>query len=116
MAVVNLANTSVYGTISTETIPTLLRNSCLYDLVSDKPVKLSTYWLAQGYPHPAVACGSELRHPFGHLLSPTDTNGGGDGDEPLSENEQRVLLGNGMHVAMVGSWLVYCLACSVQTG
>ena len=102
-AIVNIANHATYGTIETNGIPTLLTNSKLYDLVGDKPVEMAAYWLAQGFAHPEVECGSTVRHPFATVLCP-------DSSGHLSLNEQRVLLGNGMHVAMVGSFFLYCLS------
>ena len=106
---VNVANGPGYGTISTRSLPTLVRNSTSYDMMSDKPLLVACSWLAQGFPHPCLQDRCQQRHPFGQML-----NDDADGKAKLSINAQRGLIGNGMHIAAVGTWLLYTLACVEQ--
>ena len=111
MALCNITNNLSYSSsISTTRFPTLLQNTCLYDLIKQRALSLSECWVLQGFPHPerqeaeADMCG--VGFPFSSLVvSPA-----GNVDEVLTMNQQRSVLGNGMHVAQVGAWVVYNVA------
>ncbi len=65
-----------------------------------------SHWLVQGFPHPfAIGISPELASTFPCPLRLVDVKTGLDG------KAQKVLMGNAMHVAAVGSWLLYNMAC-----
>jgi hypothetical protein len=94
-----------YGGLFDVTAPTLLQRSRLYDIVQQRPVAPPQHWLMQGFPYPCEASGDFAQRffPFLQLI--------GDGPDVLTEAEQRQLTGNGMHVAQIGAWFLYNLAC-----
>ena len=84
----------------------------MFSMSLGRPLYLSELWLCQGFPHPACTAISErLRgyFPFPNLVADTGDTGH-DEVQRLSANGQRDLIGNSMHWAQLGSWLLYCLA------
>ena len=82
----------------TKQTPTLLRKSTLYDMISQRPLLPLEYFLIQGYPHPDTGIISEelrAQFPFADALS------------ILAPHEVTSLMGNGMHLAQAGTWLLW---------
>jgi hypothetical protein len=94
-----------YGGLFDVSAPTLLKRSRLYDIVQQRLAAPAQHWLMQGFPYPCDASGdfSQRFFPFLQLVV--------DSPDVLTEAEQRQLTGNGMHVAQIGSWFLYNLAC-----
>ena len=109
-AIANVTNGVNYSTaVSSRVAPTLVRNSCLVDLVRDSPLTLPEYWAIMGYTHPdlpllhADICGTP--NPFTKHLEEK-------GEDRFRLSEQKILLGNGMHLASIGSWKLFGIIAS----
>ena len=86
--------------------PALLTGSVLFDLIKNEPVGATSHWLIQGFPHPQVFGPAESAF-FPCSLSLVDSSC----HTSLSVAEQKTLTGNAMHLAAVGSWAMYNIAC-----
>ena len=106
---------------STERIPTLTRNTHLWDLACDAAVNVELHWLFQGVPHKICehfVHGWLVRDcPLKPVLRQTGSEIAGDeSDElqdfevPLSATQVRSITGNGMHWAQIGTWLLYAVS------
>lgn len=74
------------------------------NLVADRPVLPGEHWLVQGFPHhiyPALPTHLAKYFPAGI-------------DEGLTDTEMKSLTGNSMHIAQVGSWLLFSLGCTTR--
>ena len=90
------------NSMSVEYVATLTRGSLLYDLKSQRVLSLPEQWCIMGWPHSEIRILSdELRSTF-----PFESRALGK----CSAGKQRELLGNGMHMAVVGTWLAYTLS------
>ena len=102
-AVINIRQNREYTRhIATNVMPALLRQSVLYDLVTDRPLIVAEYWIVHGWAHPGCeSIAAELRRefPFPSLVS--------EGPSELKAASQRCLLGNGMHWCQIGLWVLY---------
>ena len=105
-ALANISQTAQYNKqiqVDGAVVPTLLRRSLLVDLVEQRAITRPELWCIQGYPHPHVeGLSVDLTRlfPFEHTLS------------ELSSSEEKVLIGNGMHIAVVGVWTMWAVCCS----
>ena len=103
MALGNVSqNDSYWGRLATVLFPSVLPRAVYYDFVRDRAITISEVWLSMGWPHPDYASLGEdtAFFPYPSLVSMTSQN-------RLSLNAQRALLGNGMHLAAIGSWYFY---------
>ena len=89
-------------------MPALLQNTLLYEMVTDRPIAVSECWLVQGFARPCmVGVPSELSACFAcpDMLANSAEEVGQDGKVPLAV--QRSIIGNSMHRAAVGHWILY---------
>ena len=118
VCLVNIAQkASCDPTFGIRTLQTLQQTTRLYDLVSQRTVSLPELWLMMGFVHPA--CFDEIgvgvdsgvlanRFPFPSLVRGAHANT--DGAPPvLTADQQRQLLGNGMHVACIEAWIIHSI-------
>ena len=106
VAIVDAKDVDKYGGIHSQLMPCILCKSEMFDLVSQSRLGVQQVWLAQGFPHPGA------RSELGSLveLFPFDL----EDVAALTDQEQKGLLGNCMHVAQIGAWFLYNVACSRQ--
>ena len=116
VSIVNLNDRPSYNNkLATKVLPTLCTTSAFYDLVRSRPLYPEELWLRTGYPHPKASTllkGSALaRFPIPSLV---DHNEGESRHESigvpsvkLTLDEERLLLGNAMHVSSVEAWVLY---------
>ena len=84
--------------------PALLRGSVLYDLVSGQEVLPIQHWLTMGAAVPAVAQpDSGVVCPFLETFF-----------KELTDREARTLAGNAMHVAAIGTFLMFSMAATTK--
>ena len=102
--VVNLTqNPEYFGTGPAEIMPALLRNTKLYDLASCTEVIPQVHWLIQGWPYPGLAPPEQAgTFPFAGMA-----------EDVLTNRDVRILTGNGMHLAQVGTSCLFALATAV---
>ena len=110
VAIVNLQQNSEFmKMISTGTAPGLMRKSSLFDLVKNKRVPIAASWLISGFPRPGL--GTQFGHhvdgrfPLVGCLVNSSAEFGSAGK--ISLENQGFLLGNVMHVAQIGHWVLY---------
>ena len=113
-AIVNLQNTADYSSsVATEVMPRVLTTSVLYDLVSQRPLSLSEIWLIQGFAHPDAAASVEAkslsRFPCAKLVGLNCQR-----HEMLTATEQRALVGNSIHQALMESWLLHAFTSTLK--
>lgn len=97
-------NADFGATISVGSCLTLRRTSEVYDLVAGRPYHILEQMLVQGFPVPGLVDHKHSKHfPFPSLLT---------GSGRLSDNDLRVLSGNGMVLPAVGAFLMYALGAS----
>ena len=85
-------------------MPALLRKSRLYDMVSKRLLSTDETWLVQGFPRPEMrGVPDELaaEFPFPSILPEVGKVG------RITRVQEQSLLGNSMHVAQVGQWILY---------
>ncbi|CAE8668378.1 unnamed protein product [Polarella glacialis] len=108
-ALVSVTQTSCHNpTISTNSVQTLLRKTLLHDLVQNKQVTTAEMWLIQGFPRPGLQGVSELvsaKFPFPAAIAIHPSQVGAD--SKLTVQQERSLIGNSMHVAQVGHFLLH---------
>lgn len=93
------ANAGYIGNPQDVILPTLTRASRFYDLVSDKPLHIASYYLAQGWMHPlASSLTTDIIERFPWNIESLST---------LSFAQQVKLLGNGFHVASSTSHFIW---------
>ena len=108
-AIVNLSNTADFEKLVGDSrVKPLLKKSLLYDLVSKRPLLLSEYWLIQGFPHPSHAASGNL--PPGLVARFPCAAAVLDGPEALSDCDQKIILGNSMHLSAISAWVLYSIA------
>ena len=73
-----------------DTMPALLKNTLIIDLVSERVITTQEHWLTQGFPIPMEHVGPELIawFPFAELIH---------GKKAFEPRVQRALTGNSMH-------------------
>ena len=83
--------------------PALLRGSFLFDLKRGVEVLPIQHWLIQGVPVPGFTTEEQAsRCAFRALFE--------DPQSALSDSAVRTLTGNAMHMAAIGSWVLFGLA------
>ena len=89
-------------------VPSLLKGSWLYDLVSGKEVVPLQHFLASGFPVPGW-CAPKLgdRFPCPALITRTPLTHEASKDQFLTEHEIRVLTGNCFHVSSISAMLLF---------
>ena len=108
IAIVNVThNSEYYKLISTTAFPALMRSSHLCDLVTDSCIPVATHWLVQGFPHPGLL--PSLSPELLEMFPCADLVFRGASARLLTPTEERVLMGNGMHLAQIGCWFTYNL-------
>jgi len=117
-----------------ESMPTVLRNTRLWDLVGDRPVDVAVHWMIQGFPHPHASHLSQdlcKYFPFPAIVGPKEMTAAGPRrrrnassssrqpgagvnppEDRLTDAEQRSLTGNAMHWAASAAVLIFCLGCT----
>ena len=88
----------VFQTPRLDAVPCLIKNSCLWELVTNQVVPSSVIWLAQGWPHPASIV------KFDSAVGDFPWQ-----DEQFSNAEVCEVLGNGMNVSQAGMWFLWNL-------
>lgn len=107
VALVNLCNNGEHDkNISCNVVSTLCRTTVLYDLATRSVVPIEHYWLMMGHPHPA--CRSHFREQLSERFAFSRL-------EELSIDQQRLLLGNSMHLCSIEAWLLLTLARTTRT-
>ena len=89
-------------------MPALLQHTLLYEMVTDRPIAVSECWLVQGFARPCmVGVPSELSACFAcpDMLANSAEEVGQDGKVSLAV--QRSIIGNSMHRAAIGHWILY---------
>jgi hypothetical protein len=111
VAIVNLSQRpEFFKMISTKCVPALLRRSEVYDLVRDRLLTVAELWLVQGFPHPELAKQEDVgwgRFPFQSSLAQSAHGDGQCGMVSLAT--QKSLIGNSMHIAQVGVWILFSM-------
>ena len=117
----NVAQEYHYSPACYEVAPTLIRSSKLINIVTKDPVDMKALWLMQGFPHSEIS--AVPRHiaanfPFPSLVrtggaTASSSSTGEDKQRPqLSASDQMRLIGNGMQLAQVGTWIAFCFSTS----
>ena len=88
-AIINLDVTEGFDSIRISRLPRLTKSSLLWDLVKGRLLVSEEYWLAMGWPVPGVVPKDVLKD-YPHNL------------DALTFGQQRMLMGNGMHVVSMG--------------
>jgi hypothetical protein len=96
------------NSIFVDAAPSLLRATFLWDLIRDEPIGPTSHWLIQGFASPSVP--SLCAH-----ISPSCPVGLMNVSTGLSGSTQKVLAGNSMHVAAIGTWTLFVLT-SIDAG
>ena len=101
VALINVTQRATFiRCIDTETTPTLMRRTALFDMVRSRMLLPMEYWAIQGYAAPGTTASSVVKtFPFAGLES--------------SLGDTRQLTGNGMHLSCIGSMLMFSFACCV---
>ena len=119
VALANLAQLAEFmKVVNTTAAPAILRKSILFDLVTNSRLLVSELWLLQGFPHPAHVQDMspediDRRIPFYRLLLPPrglhdDNDDDGTSDfASLTLRQQMSAVGNLMHPAQVGAWVLF---------
>ena len=95
----------------TQAVPTLMKNSCLIDMVRNRILFTPEYWAIQGFPHPSIPASGRASM---HFHAPSLVRApGGSGSPKLCYQDQRALVGNSMHWAQVGVMCSYSCARAV---
>ncbi len=81
--------------------PAILTNTFLWDLAKDMPIVPASHWLIMGFGHPLVPSVSMHTSCFPCPAALIDVRTG------LCAKTQRILTGNAMHVAAIGSWSLF---------
>ena len=112
MALANLQqNDDFWKSLPTEMFPSLLPRNVLFDLKRMRVVAVFEQWLCHGWPHTACQDASEIAHRFPCLAlvrSPSGTDG--EATDFLTLEEQKELIGIGMHVAALSAWVLHNVA------
>ena len=101
----NFQSAKFCGQADSETMPTLLTRSELFDMVSYRKLLAPELFLVQGYPHPELVRAVDVPF-FPFLVSYL---------ENLPVRHATKLLGNGMHLQAVGSMILHILANTTKT-
>ena len=105
-AVINISQSAkICSQADSETMPTLLTRSALFDMVSNRQLLVPKLFLVQGYPHPELV--RDVDVPFFPFLVSYLEN--------LPVTHATKLLGNGMHLQAVGSMILHILANTTKT-
>ena len=105
-AVINISQSAKFcGQVDSETMPTLLTRSELFDMVSNRKLLVPELFLVQGYPHPELVRVVDVPF-FPFVVSYL---------ENLPVRHATKLLGNGMHLQAVGSMILHIWANTAKT-
>eukprot|EP00974_Lingulodinium_polyedra_P064932 6277764-Lingulodinium_polyedra.AAC.1 len=98
--------------LSTTIFPTILTMSSFFDLKRGRLVAAAELWLVQGFPHPAMAS-KDIAGDF-PLQDLVRCPGRKDslGIPRMTDQEQRIRMGNSMHWCQIGSWFCFNLLCA----
>ena len=106
--IVNLMQTSeYYGPCTTTVVPSLLRNSWLFDIATMREVLAVQHFLILGYPVPGL-CAERLgwHFPFPDIVSLDPCRDG----NVLTDAEMRTVTGNGFHLSAISAVLIFMWA------
>ncbi len=118
-AIVDLTQSEAWRGIDTQVLPTQLRKSKLWDLVTARLVGEAALWLSQGFAHPeAIGLPKSMtgRFPFqmdvfGSPQSSTSSTSTASTRHPsLALSERLAMAGNAMNVMQVSAWIAFVLA------
>ena len=97
------------GSYYYEAAPTLLKNTTLYDHVTERHVWPLTHWLVQGFP---VGLSKEVTKEQASALPFSSDLIDVSNKKCLTARQQKKLTGNSMHWSACGAWYIYCMACT----
>ena len=102
-------NFAFQKTFGINEIPSLLPRGIYFDIRRHRSLTACEEWCCHGFPHLAVP---ELepfaKHfPIPSLVRTGKGAGSGSDEAPFTLSEQKVLIGNGMHVAQIGLWFLF---------
>ena len=106
--IVNLKQTAEHVKfVHWDAMPTLLRHSLLFDLVRRNTLTVAEAWLVQGFPHPDVHSLADFAADSFPFIGPMQSADGESNSQRLPIRRQLSLIGNSMHRAAVGHWILY---------
>jgi hypothetical protein len=94
-------NDGYWGEVQTAIAPAVLPRHVIFDMVRERLVTVMEEWIMQGYPHPdAEPLNALAEHfPIPQLVV--------RGPNRLPLVDQKKMIGNGMHVVAVGTWIMH---------
>jgi len=110
LGIVNVTQAVTFiDTVNKQTMPALLRNSRLVDLVSNTMIQTSEHWVIMGFPHPSfdIPRSASKYFPLSNLVA--DDSAG-----RVSCPDQRRLAGNAMHWLQASSLVLHTWASTIK--